>query len=201
MLFVAYTPLPSPSPPSFPHTHPQLIPLLSGDAFGSFPAYVPLDALRCPSCCRLSAPAGGLRAMGVECGEFCFIFGSYTKFGATFSGVPSGNLRPQASQGLPRTSSSSWISVIIIIIIMGFSVFCIALEPDGVPLLTCSACSDCHPTLAQLLPLPKVSHVNLKVVVHGAAGRLSQSLSLSLNRFAGNVSFGVGDFIGAMTVA
>lgn len=98
-----------------------------------------------------------------------------------------------------RTSSSSWISVIIII--MGFSVFCIALEPDGVPLLTCSACSDCHPTLAQLLPLPKVSHVNLKVVVHGAAGRLSQSLSLSLNRFAGNVSFGVGDFIGAMTVA
>lgn len=111
-----------------------------------------------------------------ERGEFSeFIFGSYwveyTKYGATFNGVHSGNLRPQAIQGLENANI-----IIIIDIIMGFSVFWFALEPDGVPLLlTCSACSDCHPTLAQLLPLPKVSHVNLKVVVHGAAGRPSPS--------------------------
>lgn len=124
---MSLTPHCLPPAPLLSHTPTQLIPLLSGDAFGSFPAYVPLDALRCPSCCRLSAPAGELRAMGVECGEFCFIFGSYTKFGATFSGVPSGNLRPQASQGLPHqarecehhhqhgyrssSSSSSWASL------------------------------------------------------------------------------------------
>lgn len=127
---------------------------------------MPLDALRCPSCCYpiICCSTGELRTLRVENGEWRILFNfriasdEIYKFSATFSGVPSAYVQPQRVKAFPPENTY---------IIAGFTKFWIALEHLGIPLLTCSALpcsallcsySGCRPTLAQLLPLPKVLH-------------------------------------------
>lgn len=140
--------------------------------------------------------------MGVEWetenAEFCFVFGShrmvYTKFGATFSEVPSGNLRPKQVKAFPgthhhryRSSSSSSSSWAFLNSESPWNMLVFPFLPALLVLAVARPWPSCCPC--------QKFRMNLKVVVRGQAGRLS------LNRFAGNVGVGVGDFIGAMTVA